>query len=292
MNTKISLTKFLEQPYPFYYEGKKLLEILGMIFIIEMFFNYMLQPFDVSTTEHQMGYFWICVMHSSSPLFVLLCITLVYKLFPKATDDWKIKNEFIVILFLVIFTGVTQFLIRDIIYNNPYNWSWRYFKEEVTNSMIAGIFLAPVLISINLNRQQFKNKLKADRISAALTEVKEIKPNSNVSIETDVKSEKFPLDSTSFLYAKAEGNYVEIYLPKENDIIKLTKRISLKNLETQLSNFSFIIKTHRSILLNVNFIESVSGNAQGYKVRLKNCIETVPVSRNYIQSFEKITTSA
>ena len=292
MNTKTSLSKFLEQPYPFYYEGRKLLEISGMIFLIGMFFNYMLQPFDVNTAEHKMDYFWICVIHSSSPLLVLLCIASVYKLFPKTTDDWKIKKEFIVILVLVIFTGVTQFLFRDIMYTNPENWSWRYFKEEVANSLIAGIFLAPVLISINLNRQQFKNKLKADRISEAITEVKEIKPNTNVSIETEVKSEKFSLDSNSFIYAKAEGNYAEIYLQKEKDIIKLTKRISLKNLETQLSSFSFIIKTHRSILLNVNFIENVSGNAQGYKVRLKNCMETVPVSRNYIQSFEKETISA
>ncbi|MEO8517073.1 MAG: LytTR family DNA-binding domain-containing protein [Flavobacterium sp.] len=291
MNKKTSLTKFLEQPYPFYYEGRKLLEILGMIFLIGMFFNYMLQPFDVNTDEQKMSYFWICVIHSSSPLLVLSCIALVYKLFPKTTDDWKIKKEVVVILFLVLFTGITQFFIRDIVYTNPDNWSWRYFKEEVANSLIAGIFLAPVVISINLNRQQLKNQLKANRISEAITETKEMQPNTIVSIETEVKSEKFSFDSSSFIYAKAEGNYAEIYLQKETGINKLTKRISLKNLETQLSDFSFIIKTHRSILLNVNFIENVSGNAQGYKVQLKNCSETVPVSRNFIQSFETETIS-
>ncbi len=289
MNSKTALTTFLEQPYPFYYEGRKLLEFLGVIFLIGLFFNYMLQPFDVNTSEHKMNYFWICVMHSGSPLLVLLCIALACRLFPKITDDWKIKKEFILIFFLVLFTGIMQFLIRDVVYNNPNNWSWKYFKEELANSFIAGVFLAPILVSINLNRQQLKNKLKADRISEVINEVKEIQPNTIVSIETEVKSEKFSFDSNSFMYAKAEGNYAEIYLQNENGINKLTKRISLKNLETQLSDFSSIIKTHRSILLNVNFIENVSGNAQGYKVQLKNGVDTVPVSRSYIQSFEAKT---
>lgn len=292
MNNKTTLTKFLEQPYPFYYEGRKLFEFLGVIFLIGMFFNYMLQPFDVNPDEQKMNYFWICVIHSSSPMLILICMASILRLFQKATEDWKVKNEFILILLLIILTGITQFFFRDIVYKNPDNWSWRYFKEELTNAIIAGIFLAPVIISVNLNRQQFKNQQRANRISEKITETKEIVPNSIISIETEVKSEKFSFDSNSLIYAKAEGNYAEIYLQKENGIDKLTKRISLKNLETQLNGFSFIIKTHRSILLNVNYIENVSGNAQGYKVQLKNCPETVPVSRNYIQSFETKTTSS
>ena len=104
-----------------------------------------------------------------------------------------------------------------------------------------------------------------------------------------MKSERFTFDSNSFIYAKAEGNYADIYLKSEDKISKLTKRIALKKLETQLADFPFIIKTHRSVLLNLNYIDSVSGNAQGYKVTLKDCPEAVAVSRNYIQSFESKT---
>ena len=291
MDNKTSFSGFMNQPYPFYYEGRKLLEILGIIFMIGFFFNYLLQPFDVNPDEHKMNYFWICVIHSGTPLLLLSCIALVLKPFPKTSDNWKVKKEFILILSLVLLTGITQFIFRDIIYNNPDNWSWKYFKEEVMNSLIAGVFLAPVIISINLNRQQLRNKSTALRISASIQEVKEPQSNTIVFIETEVKSEKFSFDSNMFIYAKAEGNYAEIFLKKENECHKLTKRISLKNLEAQLSSFTYIIKTHRSILLNVNYIENVSGNAQGYKVQLKNCTETVSVSRNYIPSFEKETTA-
>jgi len=169
------------------------------------------------------------------------------------------------------------------------NWSWRYFIEEISNTFIAGIFLAPIIISINLNRQQLKNSQKADRISSSITDVKEIQNNTSVTIETEVKSEKFIFESHSFIYAKAEGNYAEIFLKKDDKVQKLIKRIPIKNLEMQLSTFPFIIKTHRSILLNLNHIEKVTGNAQGYKVQLKDCPDTVPVSRNFIQSFDSAT---
>ena len=291
MNQRTLLLSFLKQPYPFYYEGKKLLQISGVLFLIALFFNYMLQPFDVNPQEQKMHYFWICFIHSSTPILVLLCAALICRLFPKATDDWKIKNECILVFFLVLFTGIAQFLIRDLIYNNPMNWSWRYFIEEISNSFIAGIFIAPIILSINLNRQQTKNSQKADLISSSITEVKEIQNSTSVTIETDVKSEKFDFESHSFIYAKAEGNYAEIFLKKEDKVQKLIKRIPIKNLEMQLSAFPFIIKTHRSVLLNLNYIEKVTGNAQGYKVQLKDCPDTVPVSRNFIQSFETATAS-
>lgn len=289
MNQQRSLQDFLNQPYPFYYEGKKLLQIAGIIFLISLFFNYMLQPFEVNQMEQKMPYFWICFIHSASPIFILLCTALICRFFPKAIDDWKIKNEFILVFFLVLFTGITQFLIRDLIYNNPMNWSWRYFGEEISNSFIAGIFICPIIISINLNRQQLKNRQKAEQISSSITNTEEPLHNTLITIETEVKSEKFIFESHSFIYAKAEGNYAEIFLHKEEKVNRLIKRIPIKNLEMQLSNFPFIIKTHRSVLLNLNYIENVSGNAQGYKVQLKDCPDAVPVSRNFIQSFDSAT---
>jgi hypothetical protein len=286
MNQKTAPIPFFKQPYPFYYESKKLLQIISVLFLISLFFNYMLQPFDVNPQEQKMPFFWICFIHSSSPIVILLIIAGISKLFPKTTEDWKIKNECILVFFLLLFTGITQFLIRDLIYNNPINWSWRYFTEEVSNTFIAGIFLAPIIISINLNQQQLKNRQKADHISLTLTDAKKPQNNTAVTIETEVKSEKFVFESDSFIYAKAEGNYAEIFLKKEEKVQKLIKRIPIKNLEMQLSTFPFIIKTHRSVLLNLNYIEEVTGNAQGYKVQLKDCPDTVPVSRSFIQSFD------
>ena len=289
MNSENSFSFFLKQPYPFYYEGRKLVWILSIIFLISLFFNYMLQPFDVNTTEHKIHYFWISVIHSVSPLLVLLGISFICWFSPDITDNWTIKKECTVVFSLLLFTGIIQFLIRDLIYVNPLNWSWNYFREEITNSLIAGFFLAPLVILINLNHRKWVNTQNAARISSTLPHIERITADTTITIETEVKSEKFSFCSNTFIYAKAEGNYAEIFLKEETSVRKVIKRISIKNLEAQLNAFPFIIKTHRSVLLNLNYIEQISGNAQGYKVMLKECPDPVPVSRNFIQLFDQAT---
>ncbi|MFL3662109.1 MAG: LytTR family transcriptional regulator DNA-binding domain-containing protein [Polaribacter sp.] len=49
--------------------------------------------------------------------------------------------------------------------------------------------------------------------------------------------------------------------------------------------FSKILKSHRSYLVTINYVDTVSGNAQGYKLPLKNYSEKIPVSRNMISTF-------
>ena len=95
------------------------------------------------------------------------------------------------------------------------------------------------------------------------------------------------LDIHESIYAKADGNYLEIVLRKDEQSERLLKRITSKELENQMAHFDFIMKVHRSFLVNLNKIESVSGNAGGYKVAFKGISELVPVSRNYIPTFDE-----
>jgi hypothetical protein len=287
---KSSFSALLSQPYPFYYEGKKVYRHLAVIFILVFFLKYLLQPFEVNYQEQKLDYFWISIIHSASPVMVLLLFTMLLLQFPKKSDDWTIKKEFVFVLFLFFFTGIANFLMRDIIYTNPGNWSWRYFYEEIRNTCIAGTFLAFIIIPFNFNRLQARNQRKATSISERLPEPKEIQKDKPVQIATELKSDDFIFEVNDFLYAESEGNYLDLYFMKNDEVIKLVKRITLKGLESQLSDFKFIVKTHRSVILNLNAVEKVAGNAQGYKVKLKNYPTTIPVSRGFISTFENALT--
>jgi len=74
---------------------------------------------------------------------------------------------------------------------------------------------------------------------------------------------------------------------------KLLKRMTLKEFEEQFKFFyPYVFKVHRSYLVNLQTIESISGNAQGYVLRLKNFSEaTIPVSRSKIQEFNRVFTN-
>ena len=58
-------------------------------------------------------------------------------------------------------------------------------------------------------------------------------------------------------------------------------RCSLTKAEELLKEDKFIFKCHRSYLANVNHIEKVEGNSQGYKLFFENVEFSIPVSKNF-----------
>ena len=55
--------------------------------------------------------------------------------------------------------------------------------------------------------------------------------------------------------------------------------MNLKNVDTQLVNI-FIVRCHRSFIVNINSITHVSVNTNGYKLSSRDTEITVPVSRS------------
>jgi len=69
------------------------------------------------------------------------------------------------------------------------------------------------------------------------------------------------------------------------------KRLPLKDFEIQLKAYPYILKIHRSYIVNLKAIKFISGNAQGYVLHLKNYPQkTIPVSRSKIKAFNILYT--
>jgi len=278
---KKNISTFLSQAYPFYYQGKELWLIIFLIFIMTLLFGYLFEPFEVYQPEHKMNYFWITLIHSFTPVFVVFLL-LSIKILPVSNENWTIKKEILLIAFFLLITGILQFFIRDIIYNNPNNWSFQYLYEEIRNTFLVGILFAFILVPINYHRLNNQNNRKANALITS-------KSNAIVSEKTTQIITKLNIDSQHIVYVKAEGNYIEIFL---SDGTKLLKRLTMKSLENILSSYPNFVKTHRSFIVNINQIDSITGNAQGYKLQLKNCSDIIPVSRNMISLFnEKMNVS-
>ena len=261
MPLKNNISNFLSPPYPYYYQKSTLWGIISILFIMTLFFNYFFEPFEVYVPEHKMNFFWICFVHSCVAAIVIFSFSL-FKISQKTEENWNVGKEILLIATILLTIGMCQFLIRDVIYNNPNNWSWRYFYEEIRNTFLEGILFLMVLVPLNFR------KLSTKYIN-------------NASLINDLK-----LDTNNLLFAKADGNYVELYLNEKAIISKVLKRITIKELESILEPYTNIIKTHRSYLVNLYQIERVIGNAQGYKLLLKNYDEKIPVSRNMIPDFD------
>lgn len=85
MRPLLKFRNFLVQPYHFYYEGKTLLTLLGLLFAMAKAFNLLFEPFNVYEPEHKMPYFLITVVHATVASLAFLCFYLLMRAFP---DEW------------------------------------------------------------------------------------------------------------------------------------------------------------------------------------------------------------
>lgn len=247
-----------------------------------LLFNYFFEPFDVYVPEHKMDYFWISLLHSLTPIIIVI-VFIPFLKNPNIDEKWTVGKEMLLLATFLLCIGITQFLIRDIIYNNPNNWSWKYFYEEIRNTFLVGILLLSILVPLNFLRLNRQNINMANTLTIV---GKRATNKSEIFIRTHLKGDDFKLNVENFLFARAEGNYVALYVRNENSVDKHLKRISIKDLELQLSAILNIIRTHRSYLVNLHFVNSVKGNAQGYRLELNGYEELISVSRNMIPQFE------
>lgn len=181
-----------------------------------------------------------------------------------------------------------MFFRRELIYNNPNNLSFKYLITEVVNTFLVGSLMVTFGVMINyihLLKSTTKKAKTWDELVRDFRKKQSADPEITIKAESPRDNIKFRL--SEFIYAMADGNYVEFYLlNQKGNISRHIKRNTLAGTEEQLRNYPAVQRVHRSYLVNIHKIDSVSGNAQGYKLALTNIPAKIPVSRSYISSFE------
>lgn len=284
----VQIKAYLKEPYPYYYDNKKrLCFLLLLISVASFMFSYFFEPFQVNTSEHKINSIWILLIHAFTPFPIVYLYFSLVNTNTKDDKTWTLGKEMFHLSIILLIIGVISFLIRDLIYTNPDNWSFRYLWEEIRNTFLVGILLLIIVLPLNLERliNTHKSSLKKLTLRHNNSQLN----NHSITIKNIGLDEGFELNIKSFLYAKVESNYTEIFTSSSNGIHKTLIRITLTELEAQLQPVSqSIFKTHRSYLVNLNAIKSISGNAQGYQLVLNNCSTRVPVSRSNIANFNVV----
>ncbi|WP_296317106.1 LytR/AlgR family response regulator transcription factor [Winogradskyella sp. UBA3174] len=286
----MKINAYIKQAYPFYYEDlKKVFILLCCMSIISFLFSYLFEPFSMNQAEHKISSLWILILHAFIPIPIALGYLFLLNKTVKNTSHWTLGKEFLHLAHVLFLIGLASFFLRDFIYTNPDNWSFRYFWEEIRNTFLVGSLILVVILPLNLERLLYRhfNFLNQIATKSSIT-----KKSNSIHINTPIPGEQFEVNIGTFLFAKVESNYIEIIYSSVTGFEKLLKRMTLKEFEEQLSSFPYVFKVHRSYLVNLQTIESISGNAQGYMLRLKNFSEAaIPVSRSKIQEFNRVFTN-
>lgn len=100
------------------------------------------------------------------------------------------------------------------------------------------------------------------------------------------EKDRFRLPVNSLLFILSSDNYSTIFFQEGEKLKKDLIRSSLIRLEQQI-RYEYIQRCHRSYIVNLCQVQTVSGNAQGYKLHFDMSVEPVPVSRKYSKAILK-----
>jgi len=278
---------FKEIDYPDRYLKKNLFKTVCVIFCVIIGFLILLKPFEVNISEQKVNYIIICCLHALLPAVILyFYFTSLNYLRDKDSENkgWSLISEYAHISISLLFTGIVSFLIRDLIYFNPNNWTWHYLWEEVRNCFVAGILL---YFFMRMAIFYFESK-KDISLIFQFTPLDLKSENALIYIKTQVKQDDFTLDLNDLLFAKADGNYIEIATRNNNQLNIALKRISLTQFESQLLPNRNFFRCHRAFLVNMHYIKNVTGNSQGYILSFDHTVDQVPVSRAHLVSFNAL----
>ncbi|RQO75211.1 hypothetical protein DBR43_07565 [Pedobacter sp. KBW06] len=270
-----------------WYDPGKLKQMTGLLFLVSFLFLLLFRPFTVTESELKYSYLFTCFLHALSPALIMFSYFTVLTYFQKHNPDrderpvFKWVSSIACMLFLI---GLASFLLRDLIYTNPNNWSLRYLWEEIRNAYLAGtLFFSYFLFARSYFLQRNTQLLAAVPASdIILPENRE-----KIFVKAHVKIDDFNFHPADFLFARAEGNYVEITMRRANGLQKELRRISLKQLELQLAGYEGFLRCHRAYLVNIQQVADCSGNSQGYLLSFDDVAEEVPVSRANLEQFDR-----
>lgn len=276
------LRKHLRQPYPFFHTGRDRYRIACFILLFGFLIEYVIIPFDRDPTEYKFPFVVIAWVHVAVAVLCYGMYTLI--LAPRVGRGplWTIQKEltFFVLLFPII--GVAEWWVRDWIYVNPANRELEYLLVEVWHATLYGFILAALIIRVHL---LFFIKRKRSRPSTVVEQA----PRSEagvIFIQAAVTADNFRLDPSQLVCVKSDGNYLEFYQRSGQKIEKQLKRMTLASATDQLTTFSFIFRSHRTYLVNLNHVTKIEGNAQGYQLHVEGLPFKVPVSRKYLEEFD------
>ncbi len=92
----------------------------------------------------------------------------------------------------------------------------------------------------------------------------------------------------NLLFVKADGNYIEVYTNENNNLETKLYRASIQSVEDKLVDYPFIMRTHRTYIVNVNNIAYTKGNARNYHLFFDETDINIPVARSRFKKFNEI----
>jgi hypothetical protein len=278
------MLEFLNKPYPFSNDLKYNTKVIIFISLGVLAFIFFLRPVDMDTISvKEITYL---LVGSAASTFIILSANLVFipGLFPKQFSNkrWNIKREIIWNAWTLVSTTGMYYLFYSVIFDFIIIDGF-----DIARIIFLGLIPVSALIIINHNRLLRNHLESARKMNEKLMAGKD-KKDELINFESDYKKNTLMIKANSVIMIKSADNYIEVFFEKAGEIKRQLIRNSLRRVETLLSDYEFIIKCHRSFIVNVHHIKEVQGSSQGFRVFFEGIEAPAIVSQKYIDDFKKL----
>jgi hypothetical protein len=277
LNKKFPRNYLIENPVA----GAVINAIFCFIFIL------LYKPLQTKASPHLSFEITMAVYSIGSGLALILFVWILdfFKWFSDI-KEWTILREIVSVILILTGIGTIVYLMGFLIETPAGRINIETYLDSVGRSFLLGLF--PFFFFSALNYRYLSAETDQSLVKYNIRTTQENPQEEQViRINSKLKKEELSFNPADFIYAEADGNYVVFHILKNNDLKKEIIRNSISNIEQQLAELPFIIRTHRAFIVNLKKVKTKQGNILGYQLKLSGTDFIIPVSRNNIRKFDE-----
>jgi DNA-binding LytR/AlgR family response regulator len=264
----------MRNPFKIPFRGKesnreKVISILVFGLFIFLFL-YIFKPFGFSQLESKLQ---LIISFGFGLVTSFMLFILKFLIEPLIIrGSWTIGKNIIWDFVIAICIGVANYFYISLVFYQIL--IFKYLFYAIWTAILVGIIPVTISYIVRLNTI-YRAALK----EAALIP-EEIMWESEVIIRAGNNKNEVRLNPKNIIYLCSNDNYVTIVTIKGEGQNKQTIRGTLKSCETELAKNSRFMRCHKCYIVNLDFVERVTGHNQNMKIILSQSGAEIPVSRS------------
>jgi len=274
------LSGALKQLYPHDRStGRDLLICILTGFFITLFLI-VFRPFGINNWNAPFLNLKIAGYGVITALILLTRYFVIPKLFRnfEKSETWTLGLELGTTFITISVIAIANFYYLNLIV--PVSVSHINFINMATYTFLIGIFPVSTLICLNYILQLNKYLV----LASALPTYRQ--PNEkncgSICFIAENGIDQISMHLNDLVFIEAEDNYCGVNHYNDGILEKRLLRNTLTHIQNQLQEDT-LVRCHRSFMINLNQVEKVIGNAQGYRFCIRASTLQVPVGRKYNQ---------
>jgi hypothetical protein len=249
-------------------KGKFVSILLFGLFIF--LFLFIFKPFGLNQLKSDQQLF---ITFGFGLVTTFMLIIFKYLLEPVVTKgNWTLGKNILWDITIASSIGIANYFYITLIFHQVF--VIKYLFLGIYTAILVGIIPVTISYIVRLNRF-YKTALEE---AAIIPE--EILWESEVTLRAGNPKNEFKTNPKNILYLCSNDNYVTIVTIKGDALTKTHLRGTLKAAETELNRNSRFFRCHKCFIINSEYVDRVTGNAQNMKIKLSPQGLEIPVSRS------------